>query len=323
MTTTEVEITQDELDLIRRNYAPGATEDELRMYLYDCKRRGVHPMDRLIHFTKRRGRYTPITSIDFMRMRANATGEFAGKDPVKYEGEPGKPGFSATVTVYKMVQGQRCGWTATAWWEEYYPGKEHGFMWDKMPRLMLAKCAEALALRQAFPAQLQGLYIKEEMDQAGPEPGESGEALPHDEPSPSAEAPPQASPSAEETIPEKRQDALPEGRVVVALPPFKGRSGRYGPCTIRVMTREGVLELKCWKSNLPPPYQADPRALVGKMIQYTFEAKPAIKGGIEYWIKTLAVEPDEEPEEERGKQGLVASDQEWAHHLTQTEINTE
>jgi hypothetical protein len=77
------------------------------------------------------------------------------------------------VTVYKMIAGQRCPFTATARWDQYYPGDSQGFMWRKMPHLMLGKCAEGLALRKAFPAELAGAYVKEEMDQAHAEPADT------------------------------------------------------------------------------------------------------------------------------------------------------
>ena len=159
--------TSEELDLIKRTVAIDATDDELKLYLYDCARQGVHPLDKLIHFTKRGNpkRYTPITSIDFMRMRAADSGEYAGSDDAIFgDIMSAKYPVSATVTVWRLVQGQRCAFTATARWSEYKP--DQAFMWGKMPFTMLAKCAEALALRKGFPRQLAGLYAKEEMDQA-------------------------------------------------------------------------------------------------------------------------------------------------------------
>lgn len=156
----------EQVDLIRRTIAKDATSDELQLYFYDCARQGVHPLDKLIHFTKRGGRYVPITSIDFMRMRAGKTGEYAGCDDAVFTGTPAGKGFAATVTVHRFVHDQRCAWSATARWEEYFPGPQQGATWAKMPHVMLAKCAEALALRKAFADVLHGLYIREEMDQA-------------------------------------------------------------------------------------------------------------------------------------------------------------
>jgi len=164
-------IPADELDLIRKTVANGATDAELKLFLFDCQRRGVHPLDKLLHFTKRGGRYTPVTSIDFMRSQAASTGEMAGSDdpvfhpkPTGADPEKFLPPSAATVTVYRMTQGQRFAYTATARWAEYCP--DNAPMWRRMPHTMLGKCAEALALRKAFPQQLQGLYAREEMDQA-------------------------------------------------------------------------------------------------------------------------------------------------------------
>lgn len=167
---TDIVITNEQIDIIKNTVCREATDAEMQLYFYDCKRRGVHPLDRLIHFTKRGGRYVPITSIDLFYQRAHASGEFAGQDETIFKGQPGQDGFEATVRVYRQRQGHdKAGWSATARWSEYFPGEQQGHMWKKMPSRMLEKCAEALALRKAFPSELQGLYVKEEMDKAGEE----------------------------------------------------------------------------------------------------------------------------------------------------------
>ena len=162
----EIVVTNEQKELVKKTVFPDATDAELQLFFFDCTRRGIHPLDKLIHPTKRNGKYTPITSIDLFRQRASESGEHMGTDDAVYLGDVGKPEFAASVTVYKHLRGEKCAFTATARWSEYFPGEKQGFMWAKMPHLMLAKCAEALALRKAFPQQLHGLYTNEEMAQA-------------------------------------------------------------------------------------------------------------------------------------------------------------
>lgn len=162
MTRDAVCVTGEQLELVKRTVASGATDAELKLYLYDCQRHGVHPLDKLLHFTKRAGKYVPITSIDLMRIRAASTGECVGITDAVFAGEGQH--LSATVTVKRAVAGVIADFTATARWSEYCP--DAGSMWKKMPYTMLGKCAEALALRKGFPQQLSGLYAKEEMEQA-------------------------------------------------------------------------------------------------------------------------------------------------------------
>lgn len=161
--------TPDQIDLVKRTVAKGTTDDELALFLYTAKKTGLDPLVRQIYAVKRTGKSGPQmtiqTGIDGYRLMADRTGKYAGNDDPVYDNE--KDPKKATVTVYKMVNGERCGFTATARWDQYYPGDLQGFMWKKMPHLMLGKCAEALALRKAFPAELSGVYVKEEMEQAG------------------------------------------------------------------------------------------------------------------------------------------------------------
>jgi phage recombination protein Bet len=162
-------VTPEHLALVKNTIAKDATPAELELFLYDCARQGVHPLDRLIHFTVRTDRngkrtYTPIASIDLMRIRAAESGECIGIDDAAFLGTPMTASFEARVTVYRLVQGQRAPFTATARWTEYKPDQD--FMWKKLPHVMLGKCAEAAALRKGFPKQLSGLYVKEEMEQA-------------------------------------------------------------------------------------------------------------------------------------------------------------
>ena len=164
--TTYKNITPAQVDLIKSQIAVGATDDELKLFLHVADKSGLDPLSRQIYFIKRSGKMTIQTGIDGFRAVADRTGQYVGSSDPVFE-DNGKIPAKATVTVNKVVGGIVGNFTATARWEEYYPGKSQGFMWDKMPHTMLGKCAEALALRKAFPAQLSGLYTGDEMDQAG------------------------------------------------------------------------------------------------------------------------------------------------------------
>lgn len=183
---------QDKQELIRRTVAAGATNDELELFFHQARRSGLDPLAKQIYYVKRKGKGTIQVGIDGLRLVAQRSGQYAGSDDAVFV-EPDGPGFpeKATVTVWRMVDGHRCAFTASARWREYYPGDDQGFQWKKMPYAMLGKCAEALALRKGFPADMSGLYIHEEMDQAGKADAITVEAEPETPPAP-AKAPPPA-----------------------------------------------------------------------------------------------------------------------------------
>lgn len=152
------------------------SDDDLLMFLYVCKRVGLDPLTKQIYAVFRwdntigREKMTIQAGIDGMRLVAQRTGAYAGQDDIKYtpEDEATAHPTKATCTVYKIINGNRVAFSASARWNEYVQTDRNGQpmgMWKKMPYNQLGKCAEALALRKGFPNELAGIYSAEEMAQ--------------------------------------------------------------------------------------------------------------------------------------------------------------
>jgi phage recombination protein Bet len=163
------------LDLIKDMYFKGSSDDEFQMFIHVCKKTGLDPAMKQIHPVKRwdsklkKETMTVQTGIDGYRLIAERTGRYApGREPT-YQYNDGKL-ISATAYVKKQtVDGTWHEIAASAFFEEYVQRTKEGHptnFWQKMAHNQLAKCAEALALRKAFPGDLSGIYTKEEMLQS-------------------------------------------------------------------------------------------------------------------------------------------------------------
>ncbi len=181
----------DRLRELRDSVAKGASDAEFGFFVSVCDRLGLCPFNRQIFLIERwdsqlgRNVKTPQVSIDGFRLVAQRSREYQGQTQTMWADSEGRwsdlwtsadPPFAAKVGVWR--DGFKEPLIATALWSEYAARKKDGSvmpMWKKMPALMLAKCAEALALRKAFPAELSGLYTTDEMAQASVIEGESFE----------------------------------------------------------------------------------------------------------------------------------------------------
>lgn len=176
--------------------APNA---DLAVFLHQCKRTGLDPFSRQVYMIGRKNKvkqwqngqqvdvwetkWTIQTAIDGFRLIARRAADhnrekfaepetlWCGEDGVWHDVWLGESHPTAAKVVVERGDGV---FTAVALFNEYcgtrYDKTLHrqvpNSMWASKPAVMLAKCAEALALRKAFPQDLSGLYTADEMNAA-------------------------------------------------------------------------------------------------------------------------------------------------------------
>ncbi|MGO4984910.1 phage recombination protein Bet, partial [Collinsella sp. Sow4_E3] len=182
ITSEQSRFTDRQVATLRQIGLQGATEADLEVFFHHCQRTGLDPFARQIYMIERfqngRKLWTIQTGIDGFRLIARRATDAArgtlGYESTQWCGTDGvwrdvwlseRPPSAARVTVLRDGH----PFPAVALFAEYAGRKRDGSlssMWETKGALMLGKCAEALALRKAFPIDLSGLYTAEEMHQA-------------------------------------------------------------------------------------------------------------------------------------------------------------
>lgn len=174
------------LTVLRSSLYPGAKDESIKLVIGYCRAQQLDPMQKPVHIVPMsvkvgddyQWRDVIMPGIGLYRTQAARTGQFAGVSEPEFGPEVTEKlgGVEVTypqwckVTVRRALSnGQVAEFTAIEYWKENYATKkrdttEPNAMWRKRSRGQIAKCAEAQALRKAFPEMIGAAPTAEEME---------------------------------------------------------------------------------------------------------------------------------------------------------------
>ena len=168
---TELE-SKEKVELVKRMFAKGATDDEFAVFLELAKRYNLDPFKRQIFFLPDRRQNEPgkiMVSHAGLIHIAHSSDQWAGmKTFIIAKNSEEKlivdnPNDIAGAVCYVYRKDWKEPLIHAVSFREYFKSNNsHAGPWYSMPQTMIKKVAEAGALRRAF--DLGGLYIEEEMD---------------------------------------------------------------------------------------------------------------------------------------------------------------
>lgn len=173
---------------LQNSVFPGAKDESILLAVDYCKARKLDILKKPCHIVpmqvtlsgqrdnngndRKIWRDVIMPGIYEQRITAFRTGQMAGQDEPVFGNTVAFKGIEAPewcrVTVYRFINGERCAFSHTEYFSEACSTTRDGSlnsMWRKRPRGQLAKCAEAGALRKAFPDELGGVITADEVNE--------------------------------------------------------------------------------------------------------------------------------------------------------------
>lgn len=167
---------------LQNSVFPGAKDESILLAVDYCKARKLDILKKPCHIVpmsvtdaktgNKNWRDVIMPGIYEQRITAFRTGQMAGQDEPVFGDTVTFGGIEAPewcrVTVYRFINNERCAFSHTEYFSEACATTKEGkpnSMWSKRPRGQLAKCAEAGALRKAFPDELGGVITADEVNE--------------------------------------------------------------------------------------------------------------------------------------------------------------